>query len=155
CYVAAVMNDSSRVNSYLSYIQTLLNDGQNPTNWYIMEAAFTLRAAKEFRILMGKKQSVPTIQKLSTVPAKFDLSNNYPNPFNPSTNIKVSLNQSGIMSLRVYNMLGELIKIVDQGYKTAGEYKYNVNMDNFASGIYLYNLQQGNNFITKKMILLK
>lgn len=90
-----------------------------------------------------------------SVPSKFDLSNNYPNPFNPSTDIKVSLKQAGVMSLKVYNVLGELVKVVDQGYKPAGEYTYNVNMDNFASGVYFYTLQQGANFMTKKMILLK
>jgi hypothetical protein len=86
---------------------------------------------------------------------KFSLSDNYPNPFNPSTTIKVSLSHSGVMSLKVYNVLGQLVKVVDEGYKPAGEYVYEVNMDNFGSGVYFYTLQQGNNMITKKMILLK
>jgi len=89
------------------------------------------------------------------LPSKFDLSNNYPNPFNPSTSIRVSLVKSGDMSLRIYNLLGQLVKVVDQGYKPAGEYIYNVAMDNFASGVYFYTLQQGPNMMTKKMILLK
>lgn len=89
------------------------------------------------------------------VPAKFYLSNNYPNPFNPSTTIKVSLAKSGVMSLRVYNVLGQLVRVVDQGFKPAGEYTYNVNMDNLASGVYFYALRQGTNSITKKMLLLK
>jgi len=94
-------------------------------------------------------------QQTSAVPTKFDLGNNYPNPFNPSTTIKVSLAKAGMMSLNVYNMLGQLVKVVDQGNKPAGEYLYSVTMDNLASGLYFYTLRQGNNVITKKMLLLK
>jgi len=89
------------------------------------------------------------------VPTEFALSNNYPNPFNPSTDIRVSLKQAGVMSLTVYNVLGQIVQVVDQGYKPAGEYMYNVDMDRFASGVYFYTLRQGTSSITKKMLLLK
>jgi ribulose bisphosphate carboxylase small subunit len=59
------------------------------------------------------------------------------------------------MSLTVYTVLGQVVQVVDQGYKPAGEYIYNVNMDRFASGVYFYTLRQGTNSITKKMLLLK
>lgn len=59
------------------------------------------------------------------------------------------------MSLTIYNILGEVVQIVDRGYKTAGEYTYNINMNKFASGVYFYTLRQGTNSITKKMLLLK
>jgi hypothetical protein len=96
------------------------------------------------------------VQQLpKTVPTKFALGNNYPNPFNPTTTVKVTLAQSGVMSLRVYNVLGQLVKVVDEGYKPAGSYTYNLSMDQFASGVYFYSLQQGPNIITKKMLLLK
>lgn len=96
------------------------------------------------------------VHKVSdAVPSKFDLSNNYPNPFNPTTDINVSLKQTGLMSLKIYNVLGQVVKVVDEGYKQAGTYVYNVNMDQFASGIYFYTLHQGSNSITKKMVLLK
>ena len=94
-------------------------------------------------------------QHSQTVPTGFILSNNYPNPFNPSTVIKVSLNRSGAMSLRIYNVLGQQVKVVDQGNKAPGEYIYGVNMDNFASGVYFYTLEQRPNIMTKKMLLLK
>lgn len=51
--------------------------------------------------------------------------------------------------------MGQVVDVVDQGYKPAGEYIYNVNMDRFASGVYFYTLRQGSNSITKKMLLLK
>jgi len=91
----------------------------------------------------------------NTIPSSFDVSQNYPNPFNPSTSIQVNLAHSGVMSLTISNVLGQLVKVVDEGYKAAGTYEYNVSMDQFASGVYFYSLQQGPNVITKKMLLLK
>ena len=95
-------------------------------------------------------------QTLAQLPDKFELYQSYPNPFNPSTNIKFSLGKDGNVNLSVYNVMGQLVKtIVDNSYMSKGEHEYNVNMDNFASGIYFYTLRQGSNIITKKMVLLK
>lgn len=96
------------------------------------------------------------VQKSKTaVPESFSLSQNYPNPFNPATEIKVNLKKAGVMSLKIYNVLGQLVKVVDQGYKPAGAHFYNVDMSKFASGVYFYTLREGTNAITKKMLLLK
>ncbi len=89
------------------------------------------------------------------VPTRFALSQNYPNPFNPTTDIRVTLQRSGSMSLKIYNVLGQLVDVVAEGYKPTGEYTFNVNMDRFASGMYFYRLRQGASSITKKMLLLK
>lgn len=90
------------------------------------------------------------------VPTQFKLNEAYPNPFNPSTNIKFSLAQSGLVSLNIYNITGQLVKtILDNVDKPQGNYEYQINMDNFSSGVYFYILRQGNQMVTKKMILLK
>ncbi len=94
-------------------------------------------------------------QNPAQVPEKFSLNQNYPNPFNPSTDIKFTLNRPGIMSLRIYNILGQLVNVVAQGFRPAGSYSYNVSMDKYASGVYFYTLQQGSNIMTRKMLLLK
>lgn len=101
----------------------------------------------------GKVNAVQ--QEPSQIPSSFNLSQNYPNPFNPTTEIKVSLSHPGVMSLIVYNVLGQVVSVVAQGYKPAGEYVYNVNMDKYASGVYFYTLREGSNTMTKKMMLLK
>jgi hypothetical protein len=89
-------------------------------------------------------------------PIKFALSNNYPNPFNPSTTIKFSIAKEGNVTLNVYNVMGQLVKsVVNNAHMSQGEHNYIVNMDNFASGVYFYTLRQGSNIITKKMVLLK
>ncbi len=90
------------------------------------------------------------------LPEKFDLYNAYPNPFNPSTNIKFSLAKAGNVSLKIYNVMGQLVKtIVNNVYKNKGDYTYNISMDNISSGVYFYTLIQGNQVVTKKMVLLK
>jgi len=90
------------------------------------------------------------------VPAKFALSEAYPNPFNPSTNVKFNLNKDGNVSLKIYNVMGELVKtIIDNEYRTAGEYISNINMNNLSSGVYFFTVSQGGQQLTKKMMLLK
>ncbi len=90
------------------------------------------------------------------VAAKFNLSNNYPNPFNPTTMISFTVAQNGPASLRVYNTIGQLVMTVFEGNAQQHQkYSFNVNMDRFASGMYFYTLRQGGNSITKKLLLLK
>jgi len=93
---------------------------------------------------------------LGTRPANFELSAAYPNPFNPSVNIQYTLNTSGITSLKVYNVLGQLLKtVVDNVNQRPANYTVNVDMSGFNSGVYLYVLTQGNNRLARKMILSK
>jgi hypothetical protein len=107
----------------------------------------------EYEVLGSVTSSIRPQPSLAS--ATFDLSNNYPNPFNPSTTITVRLPVSGMMSLKFYGLLGQVVKVVDQGVKSAGEYVYHVIMDNAASGVYFYTLQQGPHVMTKKMTLVK
>ena len=88
-------------------------------------------------------------------PATFKLMQNYPNPFNPSTEISYSIPKSGYVKLTIYNVLGEKITELVNGYQSAGNHSYQFNANNLSSGIYFYSLQTGNLVQTKKMILLK
>ncbi|MDE3056874.1 MAG: T9SS type A sorting domain-containing protein [Bacteroidota bacterium] len=94
-------------------------------------------------------------QQPASVPAKFELGNNYPNPFNPSTTINFTVDRNGPATLKVYNTLGQLVMTVFEGNALAHQvYNFNVNMDRFDSGVYFYRLEQGARAITQKMILL-
>ncbi len=106
-------------------------------------------------VMLKRTVDITGVQGETAVPIAFRLQQNYPNPFNPTTVIQVSLNHAGTMSLKIYSVLGQLVKVVTQGYKAPGSYTYDVNMDNFASGVYFYTLQEGSNITTKKMMLLK
>jgi len=84
------------------------------------------------------------------------LSNNFPNPFNPVTNISFSLAESGQVSLEIYNLKGQLVETLIDGYRASNTYQLTWNAENAASGIYFYRLSVNNQTIdTKKMILLK
>jgi hypothetical protein len=88
-------------------------------------------------------------------PTKFELSQNYPNPFNPVTTISYSLPESGNVKLAVYNLLGEQVAELVNGFKEAGIHKINFNAENFNSGIYLYMLDTEKGTLMNKMTLLR
>jgi hypothetical protein len=90
-----------------------------------------------------------------TGPLTFNLDQNYPNPFNPSTNINFSIPESGNVRLAVYNLVGEEVAILVDGFTHAGFYEATFDASNLPSGIYLYKLQSANSVQTKKMMLLK
>jgi hypothetical protein len=94
-------------------------------------------------------------ESIKNLPVNFELSQNYPNPFNPATTIKFTLPSAGNVSLTIYNIIGQEVAQLVNGYREAGQYSVNWNASNLASGIYIYRLESNNNIITKKMALLK
>jgi hypothetical protein len=88
-------------------------------------------------------------------PDDFSLFQNYPNPFNPSTNIEFRIADFGLVTLKVYDILGREIATLVNEEKNAGTYTVTFNASNLASGIYYYQIRAGNFVQTKKMILLK
>jgi len=93
--------------------------------------------------------------KTSTID-DFHLHQNYPNPFNPTTRITYSISKSGIVTLKVYDVLGREIMAVIDEFQNAGTYSIKLNAKNLPSGVYYYRLQVGNNFVkTKKMLLIR
>jgi hypothetical protein len=88
-------------------------------------------------------------------PVEFQLYQNYPNPFNPGTIIKYQITKSSYVRLKVYDILGNLVKILVDEYKTQGMYSINFYAKDLASGVYFYQLRAGNYISAKKLILLK
>ncbi len=92
-------------------------------------------------------------------PGKMELSQNYPNPFNPSTTIRFSLPQSGDVKLTVYNIIGEMVVQLFNGFKEAGIHTFNFNAEStnggLNSGFYIYKLEANGLVQSRKMILLK
>lgn len=89
------------------------------------------------------------------LPSEFILYQNYPNPFNPVTTIKYSVLQSGMVAIKVYNILGVEISTLVNEYKSAGNYEIEFNANNLTSGVYLYALRLNNFDASRKMTLLK
>lgn len=94
-------------------------------------------------------------QEVSTVPTKMSLSQNYPNPFNPTTAITYQVAKPGMVSLKVYNVLGKEVAALVNEVKSAGQYNVEFNGAGIESGVYFYKLTAGSYTDIKKMILLK
>jgi hypothetical protein len=95
-----------------------------------------------------------------TVPGRFSLNQNFPNPFNPETVISFNLQQSTNVTLAVYDILGRKVTTLADGYLAAGEYQYrwsgaDDNNTQVSSGVYFYRLTAGETNLTRKMALLK
>lgn len=91
----------------------------------------------------------------STLPTGYKLAQNYPNPFNPSTQISYSIPNSEQVSLKIYDVLGNEVAILEDGVQSAGTYTVSFDASKLSSGIYFYTLKAGNFVETKKMILMK
>ncbi|OGU59403.1 MAG: hypothetical protein A2V66_16185 [Ignavibacteria bacterium RBG_13_36_8] len=80
---------------------------------------------------------------------------NFPNPFNPTTNISYSLANDGFVSLKVFDVLGKEVASLVNEVKSAGQYSVSFNGTDLPSGVYIYTLQTNGHVITRKMLLMK
>ncbi len=93
-------------------------------------------------------------QNINELPIGFILFQNFPNPFNPVTNIKYEIPRDENVSIKIYDLLGkEVFRIYE--YKKAGSYEVQFDGANFASGMYFYQITAGNFTDTKKMVMIK
>jgi hypothetical protein len=88
-------------------------------------------------------------------PQSFRIVSIYPNPFNPLTTIEFELKKSGNVNLSVFNVLGELVEILENKYKSPGKYIITWNAGTNQSGVYFVVLMNDYSVIVKKVILLK
>jgi len=95
------------------------------------------------------------VRNTENFPIIYQLMQNFPNPFNPSTKIKFSVPEQGIVQIKVFNVLGKEIKTLLNDYRRAGKYEVVFDAGNLPSGIYFYRIVSGKYKETKKMILLK
>jgi hypothetical protein len=128
--------------------------GSSP-NWYYLTAdesniwIYLIRAYASFPGPSGVRQTI----ELS--PTSFFLAQNYPNPFNPGTTIEFSLPKPGLVTLKIYNALGEEISTLVAEKRTAGKHTIAWNAAGLPSGVYFYRLQ-GEGFVeTRKLVLMK
>lgn len=91
----------------------------------------------------------------SEIPGKYALSQNYPNPFNPVTKIDFSIPKSGLVTVKIYDILGKEVEVLINKEYSAGNYTIDFDASKFSSGIYFYKLSSGSFSETKKMILIK
>ena len=146
---AALLLQADPTLTNMEIIEALKNTADNalsPDNeygWGIIDAhaAWTYTTTG-----LGDGENLP--ERLTLFPA-------YPNPFNPSTTIRFYLAESGPMTLRVYNPLGQVVDVIENGFRNAGEHRVEWNAEGLNSGVYFISLSRGRDVAMRKVVFLK
>lgn len=144
--------NSDRVN----YYQNLINNLNGLPPVYILKTPLEIISFSDSSVVT----SVEYEGNNNSIPGNFVLWNNYPNPFNPTTNIKFAITQPAHVKLTIYNLLGQKIRTLVNSFQNTGEYSLvwdsKNELNNYVpSGIYLLSLAANNNQIQKKMVLIR
>ncbi len=117
-------------------------------------AASSSGAYRDYWVLKFDASLDNRIDIVETIPQNFNLSQNRPNPFNPSTEIEFALTRTTDWTLTIYNIIGQKVEAF-AGHDAAGSVIINWDASDYTSGIYFYRLDAGEFTTTKKMVLLK
>ena len=129
----------------------------NPADIYVNRKTDTLAIpnAGNSTVTFFYLNNPSSVNQSNEIPAVFILYQNFPNPFNPVTNLEFGISEWGFVSLKVYNESGmEIVNLVEKNL-LAGQYAIKFDGSNLPSGVYYYKLNAANFSDTKKMILLK
>lgn len=97
-----------------------------------------------------------SIEDSAELPVSHRLGQNYPNPFNPTTMIPVELARSGRLQISVYDLMGRLVRSIDQGNLSQGSYQIRFDGSSLSSGVYMYQMMlDGVQIESKRMVLVK
>jgi hypothetical protein len=141
-----IVNSLSPGKVYYWRVRSINSKGQ--TSAYSSTAQFSIKSVTAVSNTGGN------------IPKEFAVSQNYPNPFNPSTVINYTLPKSSLVTIKIYNILGQEVKTLINGEMQAGVYNVQWNGDNnsghmAASGVYIYRVTAGQYVKTMKMMLIK
>lgn len=108
-------------------------------------------------IMQYQLPSVTGIKTQEKIPGKFELKQNFPNPFNPETRIEYNLEKPGFVSLKIYDITGKAVADLINEYKNAGKYfiYFNSSVNNLSSGLYFYKLKVDDFYEIRSMVLMK
>ncbi len=107
----------------------------------------------EFQVYIP--DTTDSVDGSAQIPQKYLLEDNFPNPFNPSTEIRYQLSTASQVTLKVYDVLGREVATLAEGKESAGYYKVKFDGSRLSSGLYFYRLTANNFSSAKKMMLVK
>ncbi len=158
------IQESSYAISYQEFLENAFNNapGSSATvrfKVYASDGQDTIRVSGDDRFVSVNRYDYLSIQN-NTIPDEFALHKNYPNPFNPTTQIRFDLPEVSNVTLTIYNLIGQKIRTFNMQSAPAGHHSLIWNATNdlgasVSAGVYLYQLQTKGFAKTKKMILLK
>ncbi|MGB9663967.1 MAG: glycosyl hydrolase [Ignavibacteria bacterium] len=149
-------------------VLVLANQQENGGQWNFL-GKFNFNQTDTVEVILGSAndgyciadaikfyRNTTNVDNSKQVPNEFKLYQNFPNPFNSSTNISFSLKESGLVSLKVYNLLGQEIRtLIEENLEGNKIYNFIFDGDNLPSGIYFVRLEQKEIIKMIKMVLLK
>lgn len=154
------LNDSYKIfGNDGNHFNKAVNNGAN--TWFLNDASIgtaLVTAADHLPIYADFAFGVSTsADNKNSLPAQFELAQNYPNPFNPATNISYTLPAAGLVTLKVYDLLGREVETLVNEYKQPGYYssQFSIMNSQLSSTVYFYQLKVGNFVQTKKMLVIK
>lgn len=103
----------------------------------------------------GQFEYSNVVEAVIEAPSVFALNQNYPNPFNPSTKINYSVAAPGNVKLAIYNLLGQEVATLINGFMEAGQYEITFDAKDLPSGSYIYKIETGQFVQARKMLLTK
>jgi len=145
----------------LNYILTAYCELWNGNQWYLDDGSIPISNPDGFsRVIDMNNVSIyyrttGILDDENSALDNFILYQNFPNPFNPTTTIKIQISEANFVTLKVYDALGNNITTLINEEKAMGEYEAEFDATGLPSGIYFYQLKAGQYSETKKMILLK
>lgn len=138
------------------FICSISNDGTNLIAGGKAVHARTMGSGGTYYNIFVDTAEIVNVGNINqNVPKEYNLEQNYPNPFNPTTIINYSIPKSGLVTLKVYDVIGKEIASVVNEFKNAGNYEVQFNGENLTGGVYFYRITVNNFTDTKKLILIK
>jgi hypothetical protein len=129
-------------------VTRLISSDKWDTHTYVTNDPNSLFSPGQSPLILG-------IEREETIPQSYELSQNFPNPFNPATTISFSLPKNERVTLKIYDAIGREVATLINSDLSSGIYKYHWDANSMASGIYFYRITAGNFSKAKKMMLLK
>jgi hypothetical protein len=147
----------SKVWSKLGFIKGSGNSN-SPKNYSFTDKSYFGGTKLNYRLKQidnDGKIVYSNVEEIEYKPTSYELYQNFPNPFNPTTKISFALPESGNITLKVFNTLGEEVATLVNGFVEAGMHSINFNANNLTTGLYIYRLSSDKATFTKKMVLMK
>lgn len=142
------------VYEYTYYIDPVWQNDQIYTSAFVQNDAHPLYDILNANMNLNFVTNINP-QTSNEVPERFTLEQNFPNPFNPTTTIKFSLPKNELVTLKVYNTLGQVVATLVNEQLQAGVYDFSFDAKGLTSGVYFYELKAGDFSDVKRLMLVK
>ena len=154
---SATLSDGSPLPVWLSFNPSTRTFSGTPTEVVNLNVGVIVKDSANVSVscTFGVTAVTGIKQEGGLLPKSPDLYQNYPNPFNPSTKIEFVVSEAGRYKLNIYNITGELVRVVSDKVYAAGYHEETFNAEELPSGMYIYRLTGDNVNIVRKMILLR